>query len=185
MNRVLYSPYPSRLEVVEVDEPQRSGVDAVAQPAFGAGAVVEHVAEMAVAVRGAHLGADHQMAEVALLDDVGGLDRLGEARPAGTAVELVDRREQRLAGDHVDVDAGLVVVPVLAGERPLGAVLLGHVVLLRRQRVDGRGVLVVLVCHSASITVCACRIHRSAVPGLATRSTEALALIAVTVERCA
>ena len=59
------------------------------------------------------------------------LDRPGEARPTGAAVELVDRCEQRFAGDDVDVDAGLVVVPVLAGERPLGAVLLRYVILLR------------------------------------------------------
>ena len=46
---------------------------------------------------------------------------LGEARPAGAGVELVERAEQRLAGDDVDVDAGLVVVPVLIVERRLGA----------------------------------------------------------------
>ena len=60
-----------------------------------------------------------------LLDDVRGLDRAGEARPAGSAVELVGRREQRLARDDVDVDAVVVVVPVLVAERGFGAVLLG------------------------------------------------------------
>ena len=42
------------------------------QPAFGARTVVEDVPQMAVAMRGAHLGADHQMGEVALLDHVVG-----------------------------------------------------------------------------------------------------------------
>ena len=73
------------LEVVEVDEPQRSRVDAVAQPTFGARTVVEDVAQVAVTVRRAHLGADHQMGEVALLDHVVarsiGLVKLGQPVP--------------------------------------------------------------------------------------------------------
>jgi hypothetical protein len=49
------------------------------------------------------------MAQIPLLDDVAVADRLGEARPAGAAVELVDGREQRFARDDVDVKTGLVV----------------------------------------------------------------------------
>ena len=48
-------------------------------------AVVEYVAEVAVAVRRAHLGADHQVGEVALLDHVVqrsiGLVKLGQPVP--------------------------------------------------------------------------------------------------------
>jgi hypothetical protein len=40
--------------------------------------------------------------------------KLGQPVPA---VELADRGEQRLAGHDVDVDAGLLVVPVLVPER--------------------------------------------------------------------
>ena len=46
-----------------------------------------------------------------------GIERLREARPAGARVVLVERAEQRLARDDVDVDPGLVVVPVLVAER--------------------------------------------------------------------
>ena len=51
------------LEVVAVDEAQRRRVDAVAQAAAVARAVVEHVAQVAVAVRGAHLGAEQPCVE--------------------------------------------------------------------------------------------------------------------------
>ena len=65
-----------------------------------------------------------------MLGDVVRLDRLDEARPAGAGVELVGRGEERLARDHVHVDAGLVVVPELVAERRLGGAALGDVVLL-------------------------------------------------------
>jgi hypothetical protein len=39
------------------------------------------------------------------------------ATEPGAAVELADRGEQRLAGHDVDVDAGLLIVPVLVPER--------------------------------------------------------------------
>src|SRR5205823_2265529 len=90
-------------EVVEVDEPQRSGIDAVSQATGRAGAIGEHMTEMTVRARRPNLGADHRMADVAVLGHRGGVDRLGETRPSGTAVEFVDRGEQRLAGHHVDV----------------------------------------------------------------------------------
>ena len=116
-----------------MDEAQRGRVDAVAQAAAVARAVGEHMAEMAVAVRRAHLGADHAVGGVAQLVDVGGLDRLGEARPAAAGIVLVGGGEQRLARDDVDVDAGLLVVEVLAGAGPLGAALLRDPILLRRE----------------------------------------------------
>src|ERR1700723_926390 len=48
---------------------QRRRIDAVAQ-AGRAGAVVEHMAEMAVALRAQNLGSDHAVAGVALLIDM-------------------------------------------------------------------------------------------------------------------
>src|ERR1700722_17512736 len=138
------------LQVIDRDEPQGGGVDAVAQAPGLGGPVVEYVAQVAVAVGGADLGPEHQVAEVPSLDHVAGLDRHGEARPAGAAVVLVDRCEQRLTGHDVDVDAGLLVVPELVLERRLGALLLGDPVLLRRQPLDGLGVLAVVVRHVSS-----------------------------------
>src|ERR1700745_3998246 len=112
---------------------------------------MEQVAQVAAAVGGADLGPGYQHLEVAALDHVARLDRNREARPAGVAVELADRREQRLAGHDVNVDAGLLVVPVLVPERRLGAVLLRDPVLLRGKPGDSLGVLAVVVGHVSSL----------------------------------
>ena len=63
------------------------------------------MAEVTVPVRRADLGPEHEVVDVGLLHHVARLDRHREARPAGMAVVLVDRGEQRLAGHDVDVDA--------------------------------------------------------------------------------
>lgn len=76
------------------------------------------------------LGADHVVAGVVPFVDIGGFDRLRKTRPATTRLELVGRGEQRLAGDDVDIDAGLVVVQVLAVSGVLRSVLLRHAILL-------------------------------------------------------
>src|SRR5215471_21683014 len=112
---------------------------------------MEHVAKVAAAVGGADLGPGYQHAEVAALDHVAGLERNREARPAGAAVELADRGEQRLAGHDVDVDAGLLVVPVLVPKWRLGAVLLSDPVLLRGKPGDGLRVLAVIASHVSSL----------------------------------
>ena len=65
----------------------------------------------------AHLGADHAVRRVAQFVDVGGLDGLGEARPATARFELVRRGEQRLARYDVDIDTRLLVVQIFAGAR--------------------------------------------------------------------
>ena len=140
------------LEVVERDEAQRRGVDAVAQAARLGRAVGEHVAEVAVPVGRTDLGPDHAVAGVRVLHHVARLDRHREARPAGTAVVLVDRGEQRLTGHDVDVETWFFVVPVLVPERRLGASLLGDPVLLRGQPGNRLWVLAVGVRHVNSFT---------------------------------
>src|SRR5258708_2851876 len=120
-----------------MDEAERCRVDAIAQPAAIRRAVGKDVAEMAVAMCRAHLGADHAERGVLQLVDVGRLDRLGEARPAAARFEFVGRREQGLARHDVDVDAGLLVVEIRAGAGALGAALLGHAILLGRQAGNG------------------------------------------------
>ena len=130
-----------RLEVVAVDEPQRSRIDAVAPPAAVPGPVGEHMPQMAVGVRGAHLGTRKQQPEVAFGDDVG--DRLGETGPAGTTVELVDRGEQWLARDHIDIDTWRMVVAIPTGERALSAIALRHPVFLGGKRRNRCGIFAV------------------------------------------
>src|SRR5882757_10651945 len=71
-------------------------IDAVAQSGR-AGAVLEHMPEMAVALRAQHFGPDHAKADVALLVDVALQRRLGKARPAAAGIELGVGFEQRLS----------------------------------------------------------------------------------------
>src|SRR6185312_7235116 len=80
---------------------QRCRVDAVAQPGRP-GAVGEDMAEMAAAFGAEHRGADHAVADVALLVDMA-LDRgLGEARPAAAGIELGVGFEQHIAAAGAD-----------------------------------------------------------------------------------
>src|SRR5262245_28879029 len=88
---------------------------------------------MTVAVLGADLGPCHAVRAVNVLDDVRGLDGPRETGPSCPAVELVEGCEERLAGNHVDVEARLLVVPVFVGEGALGSVSLRDAVLLGRQ----------------------------------------------------
>src|SRR6185369_2988119 len=107
-------------------------IDAVAQ-AGRAGAVGEDVAEMAVAFRAQYLGADHAVADIALLVDMAVHGGRGEARPAAAGIELGIRFEQRLAAAGAGIGARAVLVLILAGKRPLGRLLAQHGILHRRQ----------------------------------------------------
>src|SRR5687768_15593621 len=65
--------------------------------------------------------------------DVRGFERPRKARPSCSGVVLVERAEERLAGNDVDINPGLVVVEVRIAERPLRRVGLGDSVLDRRE----------------------------------------------------
>src|SRR4030095_3452630 len=96
-------------------------------------AVVKNVAEVGVALFGADFRAFHEKRLISFLNDMRRIDWLGEALPAGGALELVGRSEELLTANQVDVDAGFVVVPVSVVESRLGAVFAGDVVLLGSQ----------------------------------------------------
>src|SRR6266700_970041 len=96
-------------------------------------AVLEHMPEMAVALRAQHFGPDHAMADVALLVDVALQRRLGKARPAAAGIELGVGFEQRLSAAGAGVAARPLLMLVFARERPLGRLLAQHRVLRRRQ----------------------------------------------------
>src|SRR4051812_35865983 len=87
------------LHIVAMDEPERRGIDAVAQATAISGAVVEDVAEVAVAVGRSDLGPGHPMGGVPQLVDVCGNDGLGETWPPAARLELVGRCKERLARD--------------------------------------------------------------------------------------
>jgi hypothetical protein len=88
---------------------------------------------MRVAVARADLGAYATERAVFVGDDARGIDGPDEARPSGARIELVDRAEERLTRDHVDVETDLVIVPKRVLKRRLGRVVLRHLVLHRRQ----------------------------------------------------
>src|SRR6478609_1963364 len=111
---------------------QRCRIDAVAQ-AGRAGAVIEDMAEMAVAFRAQHLGADHAVADVALLVDMAVQRGRGKARPAAAGIELGVGFEQRLAAAGAGIGALAMLMLIFAGEGPLGRLLAQHRVLHRRQ----------------------------------------------------
>src|ERR1700731_89228 len=111
---------------------QRRRIDAVAQSGR-AGAVLEDMAEMAVALRTKHLGADHAVADVALLVDMALRCGLRKTRPAAAGIELGVGFEQRLPAAGAGIGARPVLMFVFAGERPFGRLLAQHRVLHRRQ----------------------------------------------------
>jgi hypothetical protein len=77
------------LELIEVDEAKRRGVDAVPQTASVTRAVREDVSKVAICVRGADLGACHAKLSINILDNIIGIDWLCEAGPSGVAFKLV------------------------------------------------------------------------------------------------
>src|SRR5690349_5154670 len=107
-------------------------VDAIAL-AGGRRAVLEDVAEMSAAAPAMHLDALHSVTAVALQTHRARIGGPCEARPAGAALELLLRPEQLGAAAGAEEPSGLVVVVESARERPLGALLPQHAVLLRRQ----------------------------------------------------
>src|SRR5229473_7628841 len=111
---------------------QRRRIDAVAQSGR-AGSVLEHVPEMAVALRAQHFGPDHAVADVTLLVDMALHRGLRKARPAAAGIELGVGFEQRLPAAGAGIGAGPLLVLVLAGERPLGRLLAQNRILHRRQ----------------------------------------------------
>src|SRR5215208_455515 len=116
--------------------------------------VVEDVAEVRVAARTAHLGADHPVR--AVLNELYGLRRngFGEARPAGARVVLRAAIEEHVAAGGAVVEAGFVGVHVLTGERTLGRSLTQDGILLCREPLPpllvGEGHLLAVGTHAES-----------------------------------
>src|ERR1051326_4570574 len=120
-------------------EVEAGRVDAVALAAR-VRAVVEEVPEVGVAGGAADLGADHAVLAVLDLLDLAAVDGRPEAGPPGAGVELGVRLEQRRAAHDALVHPDALVVPVLAGEGPLGGAALRDLVLHRREALLQLGV---------------------------------------------
>src|SRR3954447_2248104 len=89
--------------------------------------------EMGASVGTTDLRAEHSVLAVLDVLDPAVIDRLVEARPATVGVELRLGIEQLRAAHDAVVRARLLGVPVLAGERPLGARLLRDMELHRSE----------------------------------------------------
>jgi hypothetical protein len=85
------------------------------------------MAKVAIFVLGSDLAPCHAVRAVNVLDDVRSLEGPRETRPSRPAVE---RREERLAANRVDVEARLLIVPVSVCAEVLGPVGLGDAILL-------------------------------------------------------
>eukprot|EP01025_Chloroclados_australasicus_P065450 TRINITY_DN8919_c0_g1_i4.p3 TRINITY_DN8919_c0_g1~~TRINITY_DN8919_c0_g1_i4.p3 ORF type:complete len:359 (+),score=80.99 TRINITY_DN8919_c0_g1_i4:28-1077(+) len=109
-----------RRDVTGFGEGQALAIDAEPH-AGGLRAVVEDVAEVAVAASAEDLGADHAVAGVFLDVDVLVSDGLEEAGPARAAGELGVAGEERELAAGTGVDAVLFVIEQRAAEGGLGA----------------------------------------------------------------
>src|SRR5204863_5128052 len=67
-------------------------------------------------------------------------DRVGECGEADPSIEFVERSEKRFAGNHIDVNAGLLVIPELILESPLAATLAHDGIFLSLQSLFQDGV---------------------------------------------
>src|SRR4051794_1922762 len=88
---------------------------------------------MAIAFRAQDLGADHAVADVALLVDMAFRCWRRETRPAAAGIEFCVGFEQRLAAAGAGIGALALLMLVFARERPLGRLLAQHGILHRRQ----------------------------------------------------
>ena len=79
------------------------------------------MAKVGIASFGAHLGPLHIVRSVQVLDEEIFRDRFAKRGHAGAAVVFVERSEEWLAGNHIDVDAGARVFPELVLKRGLRA----------------------------------------------------------------
>src|SRR5277367_5352119 len=105
LEHLLVPPISLGFEVGVRNEAQSGRVDAVPQAALLWWTIVEDVAEMAVAVARANLGAYHPVARIDLLHHVGGFQWDGEAGPPASTFEFLCGGEQRLSRDNVYVDS--------------------------------------------------------------------------------
>jgi len=120
------------LEFVDGNESERGRVHTVPESGW-LRTIVEDMSEMSVALGAADLGPDHTQRSIGLLEDDFRIDRLGKTWPTSTRVELVLRNEKRLARDHIDINPGLVIVPIGISEGRLSPVLFRNIILLWRQ----------------------------------------------------
>jgi hypothetical protein len=88
---------------------------------------------MRVALGTADLRPFHAERPIRFFDNRLRIDRFGKTWPPGSGIEFFFRGEKRLTGDNVDIDSGLMIVPVSVSKRRLSSVFFSDVVLLGTQ----------------------------------------------------
>jgi len=111
-----------------------------------------------VAACAAHLDPAHAMALVGMLGDMGGVHRLGEARPARSRIIFVDAVEQLELARGAGIDAVGLVVGVAPGIGAFGAGFAQHVELFRGQALAPLGLGEIEMLHGHK-HVCARRVR--------------------------
>src|SRR3989344_8310413 len=96
------------------------------------GSILKHMPEMRSAFRADYLCAPHAVTPVFSIFHSAG-NRIGEARPSGTGIELHVRRKKRRAADNARIHAGLFVIHELTRERRFRPLFLRHAILLGRE----------------------------------------------------
>src|SRR5436190_24293123 len=83
----------------------------------------KNMAKVSVTSLGAHLGPTHIVRRVQVLDQKIFRDRFAKCGQADLCIEFIDRSEEWLEGNDIDVDTLLIAVPKLILERRFGATL--------------------------------------------------------------
>src|SRR3546814_4353989 len=92
----------------------------------------KHMAQMSVAIGATHFRADRAELGVAMLAYDRRIDWRGEAWPSRARIEFGVACEQRRSAAGAAVHPGVVIIPVFAGESPLGAGLAQNMILIGR-----------------------------------------------------
>src|SRR5436190_3674022 len=120
-------------------EDQRGGVEAVAQSSW-ARAVLEDMAEMAIAARAENFDACHAMGVIGVVDDVFRRDRFEKAGPTGAGIELGISGKQWQSATDAGINTGLFVIVEDATEGRLGTFAAGDLILFGGQLLAPFGV---------------------------------------------
>src|SRR6266545_3176957 len=102
---------PFFLQFLDRNKTHRGGVDAVTLTGWGR-AIVKDMAEMGITFARTNLRALHAVGGIPFFRYFVLCNRLGETGPARAAVEFIQRAEERLTRDNIDVDPGFVIVPI-------------------------------------------------------------------------
>ena len=124
---------PFLLQILLGDKPESSGIDAITQAPLFLRTVVEYMAQMGIRFAASDLGADHKMAEVRFFLHRMFGQRLRKAGPATAGIKFIQRAEQGFARHNIHIDALFLMVEKRIAEWRLRCVILGYLVLYRRQ----------------------------------------------------